>query len=93
MYFCFDVIVYPFANTMISNIRTSRKSALFFGVAFVVMIVTFFAFKDLNEKLQVMAASNAGYQKMTDSQSDKIRSLVSEMSDMKGILKCAMIND
>jgi hypothetical protein len=40
-----------------------------------------------------MAASNAGYQKMTDSQSDKIRSLVSEMSDMKGILKCAMIND
>ncbi len=69
---------------MISNIRTSRKSALFFGVAFVVMIVTFFAFKDLNEKLQVMAASNAGYQKMTDSQSDKIRSLVSEISDMKG---------
>jgi hypothetical protein len=78
---------------MISNIRTSRKSALFFGVAFVVMIVTFFAFKDLNEKLQVMAASNAGYQKMTDSQSDKIRSLVSEISDMKGIQKWAMIND
>jgi hypothetical protein len=47
-------------------------------------MVTLFAFKDLNEKLTVMTASNAGYQKMTDSQSDRIRALQSEISDMKG---------
>ena len=69
---------------MMTTLRTSRKSALFLTVAVIVLIITMLAFKDLNEKLDVMTASNAGYQKMTDSQSDKIRGLVSEINDLKG---------
>ena len=69
---------------MMSTIRTSRRSALLLGVGLMLMVITLFAFKDLHEKLDVMTASNAGYQKMTDSQSDKIRSLVSEINDLKG---------
>ena len=69
---------------MISTIRTSRKSALLLAVGVVVTMITLFAFKDLNEKLTVMTASNAAYQKMTDSQSERIRTLQSEISDLKG---------
>lgn len=54
------------------------------AVGVVVMMFTLFAFKDLNEKLSVMTASNAGYQKMTDSQSERIRTLQSEIKDLKG---------
>jgi len=67
-----------------ATLRTSRKSALILTVGVIVLIITMLAFKDLNEKLDVMTASNAGYQKMTDSQSDKIRNLVSEINDLKG---------
>ncbi len=67
-----------------TTLRTSRKSALILTVGVIVLIITMLAFKDLNEKLDVMTASNAGYQKMTDSQSDKIRGLVSEINDLKG---------
>ncbi len=69
---------------MMTTLRTSRKSALILTVGVIVLIITMLAFKDLNEKLDVMTASNAGYQKMTDSQSDKIRGLVSEINDLKG---------
>jgi hypothetical protein len=69
---------------MMTTLRTSRKSALILTVGVIVLIITMLAFKDLNEKLDVMTASNAGYQKMTDSQSDKIRNLVSEINDLKG---------
>ena len=54
------------------------------AVGVVVMMFTLFAFKDLNEKLSVMTASSAGYQKMTDSQSERIRTLQLEIKDLKG---------
>merc|ERR1739848_763469 len=41
------------------------------------------AVKDLNDKLGVMTASNAGYQKMTDSQTEKIRSLTTELEALR----------
>ena len=37
----------------------------------------------MNDKLGVMTASNAGYQKMTDSQADKIKSLNNELESLR----------
>ncbi len=48
------------------------------GLAFLVGILVV---KDLNEKLSVMTASNAGYQKMTDRQNDNIGRLQQRLKD------------
>lgn len=51
------------------------------GVALV--FLSLLAVKDMNDKLGVMTASNAGYQKMTDSQAEKIRSLSQELEALR----------
>lgn len=64
--------------------RASRKSGFAFVLLGFFIVVVFFAFKDMHEKLNVMTASNAAYRKMTDSQTSKIKGLVAEMADLKG---------
>ena len=55
--------------------RTSRRTALGMCAAALLMLAAVVVVKDLNDKLAVMANSNAGYQRMTDSQADKIKKL------------------
>ena len=57
---------------MITTIRASKRIALggFLGTG--LLFICLLAVKDMNDKLGVMTASNSGYQKMTDSQADKI---------------------
>ena len=64
---------------MMTAVRSSKRFAVgaFLGLAF--LLLCLLALKDLSDKLNVMTASNAGYQKMTDSQVDKIKALTSEL--------------
>ena len=68
---------------MITTIRTSKRIALggFLGTG--LLFICLLAVKDMNDKLGVMTASNAGYQKMTDSQTDKIKSLTNEIESLR----------
>ena len=68
---------------MMTAVRSSKRFALgaFLGLAF--LLLCLLALKDLSDKLNVMTASNAGYQKMTDSQVDKIKSLTSELEVLR----------
>eukprot|EP00093_Oithona_nana_P011083 11083.XXX_614690_615880_1 [CDS] Oithona nana genome sequencing. len=68
---------------MMTTVRTSKRIALggLFAIAFLVLCLL--ALKDLNDKLNVMTASNAGYQTMTDVQGDKIKSLTSELEVLR----------
>merc|ERR1712223_1263807 len=68
---------------MIATIRASKRIALGGAFAFALVILCLLAVKDLNDKLGVMTASNAGYQKMTDSQTEKIRSLTTELEALR----------
>jgi hypothetical protein len=69
---------------MLTTMRTSRKSGFFFVFGVFFIVVVFFAFKDMHEKLNVMTGSNAAYRKMTDSQASKIKGYVAELADLKG---------
>ena len=68
---------------MMTTVRTSKRIALggLFAVAF--LILCLLALKDLNDKLNVMTASNSGYQQMTDAQGDKIKTLTSELEVLR----------
>ena len=68
---------------MITTIRASKRIALggFLGTG--ILFISLLAVKDMNDKLGVMTASNAGYQKMTDSQADKIKSLNNELESLR----------
>ena len=68
---------------MITTIRASKRIALggFLGTG--LLFICLLAVKDMNDKLGVMTASNAGYQKMTDSQADKIRTLTNEIESLR----------
>ena len=68
---------------MMTTVRSSKRIALggLFAVAFLVLCLL--ALKDLNDKLNVMTASNAGYQTMTDVQGDKIKLLTSELEVLR----------
>ena len=68
---------------MITTIRASKRIALggFLGVG--LLFICLLAVKDMNDKLGVMTASNAGYQKMTDSQADKIKNLNAEIEALR----------
>ena len=68
---------------MITTIRASKRIALggFLGIG--LLFICLLAVKDMNDKLGVMTASNAGYQKMTDSQGDKIKALSSEIEALR----------
>lgn len=68
---------------MIATVRASKRIALggFLGIG--LLFVCLLAVKDMNDKLGVMTASNAGYQKMTDSQADKIKALNNELESLR----------
>lgn len=68
---------------MIASIRTSKRIALGALVGFCLLCFGLLAVKDMNDKLGVMTASNAGYQKMTDTQADKIKSLTTELEALR----------
>ena len=68
---------------MITAIRASKRIALGGFIGFALFFVCLLAVKDMNDKLGVMTASNAGYQKMTDSQADKIKMLQSELDSVR----------
>ena len=53
---------------MIAAARTSKRTALIGALGAVTLFLCILAVKDMNDKLGVMTASNAGYQKMTDKQ-------------------------
>ena len=53
---------------MIAAVRTSKRTALLGALGALTLFLCILAVKDMNDKLGVMTASNAGYQKMTDKQ-------------------------
>lgn len=69
---------------MMASVRTSKRLAFggFLGTCLVLLCLL--AVKDMHEKVVVMTSSNSGYQKMTDSQTDKIRSLTAELEGVRG---------
>ncbi len=69
---------------MITTVRSSKRLAFGAVLGLCLVLVCLLAVKDLNDKLGVMTASNTGYQKMTDSQMEKIRSLTSELEGVRG---------
>ena len=68
---------------MITTIRASKRIALggFLGTG--LLFICLLAVKDMNDKLGIMTSSNVGYQKMTDSQADKIRTLTNEIESLR----------
>lgn len=66
-----------------SAVRTSKRVAAGGFLAACFLVLCLLAAKDMNDKLTVMTASNAQYQKMTDSQADKIMSLAAELESTK----------
>ncbi len=66
-----------------ATVRSSKRLAAgaFFGL--ILFVLCLLAVKDMNDKLSVMTASNAGYQKMTDSQLEKIQRLTAELEGMR----------
>ena len=68
---------------MITTIRASKRIALGGFLGFGLLFICILAVKDMNDKLGVMTASNAGYQKMTDSQTDKIKNLNNEIEALR----------
>lgn len=68
---------------MITAVRTSKRIALGGVLGIGLLFICLLAVKDMNDKLGVMTASNAGYQKMTDSQADRIKTLQSELEALR----------
>ena len=52
-------------------------------LAAIFLVIVVLAVKDMNDKLTVMTASNTGYQKMIDSQADKLKALSDQLKDAK----------
>ena len=68
---------------MINSVRTSRRT-MFGGIILCVFsVIALMVVKDMNDKLTVMTSSNSGYQKMTDSQANRINQLNAELKNSK----------
>lgn len=65
------------------SVRNSKRLAFGGVLAAGFLFICLLAVKDMNDKLGVMTASNTGYQKMTDSQAEKIRVLSSELEALR----------
>ena len=67
----------------ITSVRTSRRTMFGGLILCVFSIIGLMVVKDMNEKLSVMTSSNSGYQKMTDSQTNRISQLNSDLKKYK----------
>lgn len=62
---------------------TSRRALLGCLVGAIFLVMSFMAVKDMNDKLTLMTVSNANYQKMTDTLTDKTQRLETEVKNAK----------
>ena len=68
---------------MIASVRTSRRTMFGGLILCVFSIIGLMVVKDMNDKLSVMTSSNSGYQRMTDSQTNRINQLNTELKNSK----------